>query len=130
MTSRYRYDLDALTVPHTGPTRDLRAYLGISGQQWLRYMAHGVSERSADRFAVKCGKHPFEVWPEMIDDAITETSGAPAVAVLHAFVRCVTCGRMLTADTDPVVTPEHGELVMVCTVGHRNRIALTVEEAR
>lgn len=41
--------------------------LGLSGSTMQHYRTHGVSEKVADRLAVKAGLHPFEVWPEMVE---------------------------------------------------------------
>lgn len=39
--------------------------LGINGKAGQQYRAEGMTEKVADRMAVKAGLHPFEVWPEM-----------------------------------------------------------------
>jgi hypothetical protein len=44
--------------------------LGISGRTEQEYRRDGMSEKVADRMAVKAGLHPFSVWPEMADHAI------------------------------------------------------------
>ncbi len=46
------------------------AALGLSGSTQQEYRRDGVTERVADRLAVKAGFLPYEVWPEIADDAI------------------------------------------------------------
>lgn len=41
--------------------------LGLSGSTWKEYRDRGMTERVADRLAVKAGLVPYEVWPEMLD---------------------------------------------------------------
>lgn len=41
--------------------------LGLSGSTEQDYRRRGMTERVADRLAVKVGLHPFEVWPEMVE---------------------------------------------------------------
>lgn len=44
--------------------------LGIAGATQQEYRRVGMSERVADRMAVKAGKIAYEVWPDMLDDNI------------------------------------------------------------
>lgn len=46
--------------------------LGLSGSTEWRYRSDGLTEKVADRLAVKAGFHAFVVWPEMLD-AVTES---------------------------------------------------------
>lgn len=46
--------------------------LGLSGSTRNEYRDRGVTERVADRLAVKAGLNPYEVWPEMVDDLIAD----------------------------------------------------------
>lgn len=48
--------------------------LGVNGRMGQQYRHEGMSERVADRLAVKAKLHPFEVWPEMADRAIRDVS--------------------------------------------------------
>lgn len=48
--------------------------LGVSGTTYVRYSCHGVTERTADRLAVRAGFHPAEVWPELTDHQINAAS--------------------------------------------------------
>lgn len=41
-----------------------------SGREWKRYLAEGVTERVADRLATRAGFVVYEIWPEILDDAI------------------------------------------------------------
>ncbi len=41
--------------------------LGISGKSGQEYRQFGLSEKVADRLAVRAGLHPFEVWPDMAE---------------------------------------------------------------
>ena len=52
--------LDQLqTKPSTWASR-----WGVSGTDLKRYMAEGLTEYQADRYAVRAGLHPGDVWPE------------------------------------------------------------------
>jgi len=44
--------------------------LGLSGSTQKEYRTRGVTEKVADRLAVKAGLNPYEVWPQMADDLI------------------------------------------------------------
>lgn len=46
--------------------------LSISGKSGQLYRHEGMSEKVADRMAVRAGLHPFEVWPEMANAAIED----------------------------------------------------------
>ena len=52
----------------------LASRLHLSGSTWQQYRDEGVSERVADRMAVRLGFDPYVVWPEMLDHAIEDTS--------------------------------------------------------
>lgn len=57
----------------TGWTMDqVRAVAPCNGNEYRLRRAHGVTEAIADRLAVAAGYHPFEVWPEMLEDAAAE----------------------------------------------------------
>lgn len=51
---------------------ELRARCPMNGQQYRRVIDHGLSEVQADRWAVKLGLLPAEVWPGWVDDAKVE----------------------------------------------------------
>lgn len=44
--------------------------LGVNGRMGQLYRHQGMSERVAERLAVKAGFHPAEVWPEWLDHSI------------------------------------------------------------
>lgn len=46
--------------------------LNISGSRLTTYAVCGIDERAAERLAVRAGLVPYEVWPEMLDQAIAE----------------------------------------------------------
>ena len=100
----------------------------MSSQSYRNYSRYGLSEKQADRFAVRTGLHPFSVWPEMCDDVIRETTGLSAVQVVHAMVVCLECGRPV-ATVDVQVAPDGtgGRVESECPVGHVNRMSVTVE---
>jgi hypothetical protein len=62
----------------TWPVEALAAAVGgksnlvrmIDGGNVHRAYRDGLTDRQADRWAVRCGLHPFEVWPDMLDAAI------------------------------------------------------------
>lgn len=46
--------------------------LNISGTRLATYATYGIDERAAERLAVRVGLTPYEVWPEMLDQAIAD----------------------------------------------------------
>jgi hypothetical protein len=52
--------------------------LNLSGSTAVEYRRRGLTRRVADRLAVAAGLHPYEVWPEMVDDDIADTQAAEA----------------------------------------------------
>lgn len=61
-----RYPLADL-VAATGLTEAALARdIGLSGTTLKNARENGFSASSADRYAVRAGLHPFEVWPEMV----------------------------------------------------------------
>lgn len=63
--SEHRYDFRAL-LDIVG-TDNAPRRLSISGKQYRSFLDEGLTERQADRYAVRCGLVPYEVWPEMVD---------------------------------------------------------------
>lgn len=59
---------EAMQLPEPKAAREL----GISGSTEQEYRRDGISERVADRLAVKAGLHPFVVWPEMAAAHVAE----------------------------------------------------------
>lgn len=48
---------------HPDATLDqLRRELAINGPTWHRMQAHGMTVAQADRYAVRLGRHPCEIW--------------------------------------------------------------------
>lgn len=53
----------------TGRVEAMR-YLGVSGKSYQRYRDEGVTELVADRLAARAGFSVYEVWPEILEDAV------------------------------------------------------------
>jgi len=69
-----RYPLQAL-VDASGLGEDaLRRRVGLSGTMLQRAREMGLTDKAADRYAVRVGLHPFEVWPEMVDHGIEDAA--------------------------------------------------------
>lgn len=62
-----RYPLRALVVASGLTEAALGRRVGLSGSTLKHVRVNGLAERSADRYAVRAGLHPFEVWPEMVE---------------------------------------------------------------
>jgi hypothetical protein len=65
--TRPRYSLHPLADAVGVELPGLARILNVSGSTWQKYRDEGVTEKVADRAAVKCGFHPFMIWPEMAD---------------------------------------------------------------
>jgi len=67
-----RYEFSAL-VDALGCTDSKEVFrrLGMNPENAprSRYVTEGMTERKADELAVRAGLHPFEVWPQMIEDS-------------------------------------------------------------
>lgn len=79
----HRYSLEPLfevmgMTPHAACTA-----LGLSGTTEMLYRRDGVTEKVADRLAVKAGVHPYTLWPEMAEHALVEIKKA-----------CAECGSL------------------------------------
>lgn len=86
--------------------------LNVSGSTQQDYRSRGLSERVADRLAVKAGLHPFEVWPDMIAEANAECAecGASFVPTRKGHVYCGgNCSRRRLARIKYQSDPEHRE---------------------
>ena len=69
-----RYPLSAL-VELSGLSENALAHkVGLSGSTLKKAREDGLLEPAADRYAVRAGFHPYEVWPEMLDHALEDTS--------------------------------------------------------
>lgn len=102
MTAQRRYPLAPLieAVAGTGETdHSVLARLGVSGSTAKKYRAEGVLERTADRLAVRAGLHPFEVWPELVDDALAELDAPPTDPTPAPPVAAVACPLCATSFT-------------------------------
>lgn len=78
--------------------------LGVSGSTEQDYRRNGVTEKVADRLAVKAGFNPYEVWPEMADHLVEDAEVTCArddcpnrfVPLHHLQKYCRTaCGRVV-----------------------------------
>ena len=58
---------------HVTPT-DLKRRLGLDHRQLSRYLEQGLPEARADELACRLGLVTVNVWPEMIEHAIEDTS--------------------------------------------------------
>lgn len=45
-----------------GADVDVRRVLGCSGETWLDALERGVTPWTADRWAIRAGWHPIEIW--------------------------------------------------------------------
>lgn len=64
-----RYSLQPLADAMGESMASLGRLLGVSGSTWQEYRDQGVTERVADRLAVKAGLPTLAVWPEMTAEA-------------------------------------------------------------
>lgn len=46
---------------------DVRKKIGVEWTSWTRALEHGLNDRTADHWAVRCGLLPGEVWPDWYD---------------------------------------------------------------
>lgn len=67
----HRYPLEPLANTMGLSLHQTCKQLGLSGSTEKEYRARGVTERVADRLAVKAGFSPYDIWPEMIDHIIS-----------------------------------------------------------
>jgi len=68
-----RYPLQPLADLLRESVSEMTTRLHISGATLRGYQCHGIGERSADRLAARVGVPAYTVWPEMIDDVISDT---------------------------------------------------------
>lgn len=83
MTARYSFAALADAMRLTEP--EAARVLGLSGSTAQGYRRDGLSEKVADRLAVRAGFHAWSVWPEMVDAVIAD-----------AGVPCEECGELFT----------------------------------
>lgn len=70
----HRYPLEPLASAMGETVAAACRLLGVSGSVQQEYRRRGVTERVADRLAVRAGLHAYEVWPEMVDHHIAACS--------------------------------------------------------
>lgn len=75
MTER-RYPLSALVEASGLSEAALARRVGLSGSTLKNAREVGLLERSADRYAVRAGLHPWTVWPEMEAHAAADAEAA------------------------------------------------------
>lgn len=110
MTDANRYPLEPLAVKlkielgQLGGQRDdettglarLALRLGISHEAARNARKRGLNDRQADRFAVRCGWHPVQVWPEWFNGVGEHIPGTcdcrPGTRKRGSI--CDTCGRL------------------------------------
>ena len=69
-----RYPLQPLLDAAGITMSRLRDVVAIGGSTYANARRIGLTAEQADRYAVKLGLHPYEVWPEMADDAAKAAS--------------------------------------------------------
>lgn len=69
-TDARRYPLAALVAASGLTERDLSRVVAMSGSALKAARERGLSSDAADRYAVRAGLHPGEVWPSWTQDQI------------------------------------------------------------
>ena len=73
-TPEHRYPLEPLAAAmHLTIPAACRA-LRISGSTEQQYRRDGVTDKVADRLAIRAGFHPYEIWPDMADHQLADVS--------------------------------------------------------
>lgn len=73
-TGRLIHACDGVDVGRMMPSHgDIARALGVNRATVLRAVHHGLSPLQADRYAVRLGFHPLELWPEFHTIAMTDT---------------------------------------------------------
>lgn len=67
-----RYPITPLATLTGQSVHALLSAAGVSGSTAQQYRKLGITEAVADRLACSVGVVPYEVWPEILDDAIDE----------------------------------------------------------
>lgn len=67
-----RYPFDALARKMGVSPNQAGKQLGLSGSTLQDMQRRGLSDDQCERWALRAGFHPFEVWPELIDDRIAD----------------------------------------------------------
>lgn len=68
-----RYELEPLLRAAGGISlKRLQQTVGFNGPTYRNVRDRGLTPDQADRYAVRLGLHPFEVWPELLDHQIVD----------------------------------------------------------
>lgn len=74
-----RYQLEPLLALMGCTLSQAQQTLGIGGPEYRKYRDEGMGREVAERKALKAGFHPYECWPQMVEDdieVITRTCAA------------------------------------------------------
>lgn len=71
-----RYPLRPLLKAMDLTLQEAAVQLGISGATRNRLRDEGLTEKQADRYAVRAGLHPWTLWPEMEQHAFADAQDA------------------------------------------------------
>jgi lambda repressor-like predicted transcriptional regulator len=63
-----RYPLDALVEASGMTEAALARHVGLSGSTLRVARLKGLTMDAADRYAIRAGLHPLEVWPQLVED--------------------------------------------------------------
>lgn len=92
MTSERRYSITPLVeAMHLAPGACMARALNVSGTRLASFVEFGIDEKTADRLAARSGFVAWQVWPEMLDEAIDdltvecEADGCPTTFVPPAL---------------------------------------------
>ncbi|HEU5085704.1 MAG TPA: hypothetical protein VFU14_20350 [Acidimicrobiales bacterium] len=109
-----RYPLAALIEATGRSEAELARMVGLSGSSLVAARERGLIESAAERYAVRAGLHPFNVWPEMADAAVADAAvacrgcGEPFVPVRRSHVFCdPACGRRFHAEVRRARSRDH-----------------------
>lgn len=73
-----RYPLDALAAAAGMSEAALGRAVGLSGSTLKKAREWGLVADAADRYAIRAGLHPAEVWPTWLDDHLQDEDAAAA----------------------------------------------------
>lgn len=104
-----RYELEPLLRAAGGISlKRLQQTVGFNGPTYRNVRDRGLTPNQADRYAVRLGLHPFEVWPEMAEHQIADAMR------LCAATDCDSC--FLPRDR------HHRYCSPTCSSRHRRRL--------
>lgn len=69
-----RYPLEPLAATAGLTVAEVLKRCGCAGGQWAKYKEEGISEKTADRYAVRLGLLPSDVWPSWYEDQAANLS--------------------------------------------------------